>query len=285
MFDATARPEVMEDLMLVLFFASFLGFLVLERIRPARSQPRIRGWRLTGLLFFIGYFVIGTFSPLVWVDVMAAHQLVDASALGTIGGAIVGLLVLDLATYVWHYALHHVGVLWRWFHQVHHSAERIDTAGAFYFSPLDVVGFAFAGTLALVWAVGVTPEAALIANAIATVLAIFQHANVRTPSWLGYLVQRPEAHSLHHGRDVHAFNYGSLAIWDLVFGTWRNPATWTGANGLFDGSTRQLAAMLVGRDVTAAHEAQSRVNPNAPVAPSAASSRASAPATAAAASS
>ena len=28
-----------------------------------------------------------------------------------------------------------------------------------------------------------------------TFLSIFQHTNIRTPQWLGYIVQRPESHS------------------------------------------------------------------------------------------
>jgi sterol desaturase/sphingolipid hydroxylase (fatty acid hydroxylase superfamily) len=32
-------------------------------------------------------------------------------------------------------------ILWRIFHQMHHSAERLDTYGAFYFSPYDMIGF------------------------------------------------------------------------------------------------------------------------------------------------
>ena len=248
----------MENILTLAIVGLFVVLLAVDALRPARTQPAVRGWRLMGIVFFFLYFAIAMLAPLVWSDILAEHQLVDASGLGTIGGAIVGLVVVDLATYLWHFALHHVSFLWRWFHQVHHSAERIDTAGAFYFSPLDVVGFSFAGSFALVWALGVNTEAALIAFAIMTGLAIFQHANLRTPSWLGYLVQRPEAHNLHHGRGIHAFNYGSLGLWDLVFGTWRNPAEWTGKTGLFDGSTYQLGAMLRGRDVTAEHERAGR---------------------------
>ena len=37
-------------------------------------------------------------------------------------------------------------------------------------------------------------------------------ANVRTPQWLGYLVQRPESHSVHHQRGVHAYNYSDLPL-------------------------------------------------------------------------
>jgi sterol desaturase/sphingolipid hydroxylase (fatty acid hydroxylase superfamily) len=252
MFHAASRqPITMEDIVTLTILGTFIAFLVLDSLRPARAQPELRFWRLTGVAFFVVYSVVATLSPLLWTELLAEHRLIDASALGLVPGVIIGLLALDLASFAWHYALHHVQFLWRWFHQVHHSAERIDTAGAFYFSPLDMIGFTFATSFALVFVVGVSAEASIIANGAATLLAMFQHANLRTPAWLGYLVQRPEAHNLHHGRDVHGFNYGSLAIWDLVFGTWRNPATWTGKNGLFDGSTRRLGAMLVGRDVAA----------------------------------
>jgi hypothetical protein len=31
-------------------------------------------------------------------------------------------------------------------------------------------------------------------------VAVFQHTNIRTPQLLGYIVQRPESHSVHHAR-------------------------------------------------------------------------------------
>ena len=233
----------------------FIFFLVLDALRPARRFPPIRGWTLRGIASLVLFGAVSMFAPLLWTTALANHRLIDATGLGTVVGAIVGLVVVDLATFVWHYLLHEVPFLWRWFHQVHHSAERVDTAGAFYFSPLDMLGFTFVASFALVWAVGVTAEAAMIATAIMTSLAIFQHANIKTPAWLGYSVQRPEAHNLHHGRDVHSLNYGSLAMWDLVFGTWRNPPVWIGATGLFDGSTHQLGRALLGHDIHAEHVA------------------------------
>ena len=47
-------------------------------------------------------------------------------------------------------------------------------------------------------------------------LAIFQHANIRTPRWLGYIVD--------HGKGIHIYNYSGLPIMDIVFGTFRNLA-------------------------------------------------------------
>jgi len=41
----------------------------------------------------------------------------------------------------------HELALWRGFHQMHHSAERVDAFGAFYFSPLDIIGFTMLSSL------------------------------------------------------------------------------------------------------------------------------------------
>ena len=73
--------------------------------------------------------------------------------------------------------------------------------------------------------------------------------NIRTPLWLGYFIQRPEAHCIHHQRDVHAFNYGDLPVWDMLFGTYRNPAAFEGTVGFDLPATDRLGAMLAFVDV------------------------------------
>jgi sterol desaturase/sphingolipid hydroxylase (fatty acid hydroxylase superfamily) len=79
---------------------------------------------------------------------------------------------------------------------------------------------------------------------------MFQHANIKTPRWLGYIVQRPESHCVHHERGVHRFNYSDLPLWDMVFGTFRNPAEWRGEAGFYKGASSRILAMLLGRDVS-----------------------------------
>jgi len=46
---------------------------------------------------------------------------------------------------------------------------------------------------------------------------------VKTPKWVGYFIQRPEEHILHHQRGVHAGNYSDWPFWDKLFGTYRAP--------------------------------------------------------------
>ena len=45
----------------------------------------------------------------------------------------------------------------------------------------------------------------------------------RTPRWLGYVIQRPEAHGLHHELGEHRRNYSDFPLWDMLTGTFVNP--------------------------------------------------------------
>ena len=242
----------MENVLTISILGSYAALLVLDAVAPARSFPALRWWRSRGIAAFVLYFAVASTLPLVWDAWLAEHRLIDATGLGLLPGAAAGLVALELGIYAWHRLLHRSPLLWRWFHQMHHSAERIDVAGAFYFHPLDMAGFTLVGSLSLVLVVGVSGEAAALATAIATVLAIVQHANIRTPHWLGYLVQRPEGHAVHHERGVHAYNFADLSVIDMAFGTFRNPRTWNGQGGFYDGASSRVGAMLVGRDVSSA---------------------------------
>ena len=130
--------------------------------------------------------------------------------------------------------------------------ERLDTYGAFWFSPLDMVGFTVVYSLALTLVVGLSAEAATMTLYIAMFLTIFQHTNVKTPVWLGYIVQRPESHSVHHQRGVHAWNYSDLPVFDLLFGTFRNPREYAEQQGFYDGASARVGDMILCRDVASA---------------------------------
>lgn len=119
--------------------------------------------------------------------------------------------------------MHSSPLLWRVFHRTHHTANRLDTYGAFYFSPMDMVGWTVLASLCLTLVVGLSAQAATAVLLITTFFSIFQHANIKTPRWLGYIIQRPESHTVHHAEGIHRFNYSDLPLFDIVFGTFRNP--------------------------------------------------------------
>jgi sterol desaturase/sphingolipid hydroxylase (fatty acid hydroxylase superfamily) len=228
---------------------TYLAFLVAERFFPARRFPAVRWWRLKGLLFFaIGGVLVVTL-PQLWAGWVRAHRLVNLEWLGTAGGFAVALVVTDFLGYWFHRLRHRLTPLWR-LHQMHHSAERLDVAGAFYFHPLETVLFAFVTTFLAQLIVGVSPTAAALTGYFGFFVSVFTHANLRTPRWVGFVVQRPESHAVHHERGVHAYNYGALVLWDAVFGTYRNPATWDAQAGFWDGASKQVPGLLIGADVS-----------------------------------
>lgn len=230
--------------------ALYAALILWEGLAPARALPRVRGWKLRGLLSFAMFFYLSSCLPILWSEQLAQYRLFDLTGLGTWAGALAGLLVYEAGVYGWHRAMHGSDLLWRVFHQMHHSAERLDTYGAFWFSPLDMVGWTVLSSLCLTLVVGISPEAATVVLLATTFLSVFQHANLRTPRALGYFVQRPESHSRHHERGIHAGNYSDLPIFDLIFGTFRNPETFAASTGFHDGASARLADMLCFRDVS-----------------------------------
>jgi sterol desaturase/sphingolipid hydroxylase (fatty acid hydroxylase superfamily) len=225
----------------------FAGFALLELVSRGRNFPPVARWRLKGVGFMLLYFALATYAPLFWDGWLGEHRLLAGDQLPLWAQLIVGFLALEFGIYAWHLTMHNTPFLWRWFHQMHHSAERVDIWGALYFHPFDTLGFTFVGSLMLVLGVGIGAEAAIAINMVATFMGLFQHANIGTPHWLGYLIQRPESHSCHHERGVHARNYGDLPVFDIIFGTFNNPKEFNGEVGFFEGGSKKVGPMLVGK--------------------------------------
>lgn len=230
--------------------ATLVVLIGVELVAPARRFEEVRGWRLKCLAFVVLVLAIAGSIPFVLAEVIDDVKLVSGDRLGIAGGAVVGIVVSELLVY-WAHRLHHtVPFLWRWVHQLHHSAERVDVFGAAYFHPFEIIEGTVVGVVLFNVVLGLSPEAALIAGAWQPLNGMFQHGNFRTPVWLGYLIQRPEAHGVHHERGVHGFNYANLSLWDLVFGTFRNPREWDAVAGFYPGASRRTWEMLIGRDIS-----------------------------------
>ncbi|HMC14209.1 MAG TPA: sterol desaturase family protein, partial [Albitalea sp.] len=123
--------------------------------------------------------------------------------------------------------------------------------GSVLFHPIEMVIQVLMQLFVTVIALGLDPLAAALTGYLAAFYGMFQHWNIRTPQWLGYLIQRPEAHCEHHRLGVHADNYGDLPIWDLLLGTFRNPKSFSGDCGFEAPNDRRVGAMLALRDVNA----------------------------------
>jgi sterol desaturase/sphingolipid hydroxylase (fatty acid hydroxylase superfamily) len=238
--------------------AIYATLMLWEYLFPARKLPPVPFWQLRGLAVFVMYFLLSSYLPLLWDVTLAQYGLLSISNQPLWLQAVAGVLMYEFIVYWWHRAMHRFSWLWHSFHQFHHSAERLDTYGAFWFSPLDAAGFTFVTSLALTLILGVSVEAAVLTLYVTFFLAVFQHANICTPQWLGYLVQRPESHSHHHGRGIHRDNYADLPVFDLIFGTFRNPAKHL-ENGFHHGASGRIVEMLLWRDVSSPQQPASEM--------------------------
>lgn len=217
-----------------------------------RRRTAARGWRWRAGAVTAFNAVLSLQFGRVHEALFGDARLFDAAALGTPLAALLGIVVYEFVHYVYHRSAHRWPWLWRLGHQMHHSAEQIDPWGAYFLHPLDALAFLALSHGVLHLLLGVGPEAGAWATAALSFAVVFQHAPMRTPRWLGLLIQRPESHAVHHQRGVHAFNYANLPLWDIVFGTHRNPAADapTPAAGFYDGASARLGDMLSFRDVS-----------------------------------
>lgn len=241
----------MYDLMAYLTPALIPAFILLDLVHRHRPFETPRYWRLRALAVTVGIFFFTGWIAGLWGRLFDGISLFDLSGLGAIGGAVAGVLVYEFFHYWYHRAAHASNRLWRAGHQMHHSAESVDAFGAFYLHPFDAAMFTSIGSLVFFPLLGVTMEAGVIGALFLNFNAMFQHANIKTPQWLGYLIQRPEMHTVHHGRGLHRYNYADLPLWDIVFGTFLNPETSARLKaGFYHGASSRIGAMLVGRDVS-----------------------------------
>lgn len=196
-------------------------------------------WRAAAPARWWGNLSLGALSALITAvlplaSMSAAAQWASDHGFGllhwlTLPPLLAGLLafvLLDLAVYAQHRALHSVSLLWR-LHRVHHSDVMLDVTSGLRFHPFEAAVSAFykAAMVALLGA----PLPAAIAFAIGLNLAsLFTHANIRLPQrldrMLRWLFVTPALHRIHHsaapGELMH--NYGFLLnIWDRLFASWR----------------------------------------------------------------
>lgn len=241
--------DILLDPVSLIILAMYAVLILWEAILPARKLPKVKYWQLKGIGAFFFYFYLSTYLPLWYAEWLPTSQLFNFSGINSITGGVIAVLLYEFGVYVWHRIMHKNNLLWRVFHQMHHSAERLDTYGAFYFSPFDMIGWTLLSTVCFSFIAGLPAQSITIMLLVTNFFSIFQHANIKTPVWLGYIVQRPESHAIHHAKGVHAFNYSDLPLFDILFGTFRNPSKYVDETGFYHGASSRVKDMLLFKEV------------------------------------
>ncbi|MHC4857156.1 MAG: sterol desaturase family protein [Planctomycetota bacterium] len=154
--------NVLITLPTILLISATIIFLVAERVFPGRPLPHSAGWYLRCLSIegFIGWF-IGTF------------------------------------VFYWWHRLRHQNRFWQVFHQIHHSASRIEVLTSFYKHPVEILVNSFLAAIILFPLLGASLMASFWYNFFAATGEYFYHANLKSPNWIRYFIQTPELHSVH----------------------------------------------------------------------------------------
>ena len=135
------------------------AFLLFDLFSPPGSGLRARWWRTRAFLVTAFNFGWSLIVGQTYGSLFGEFHLFEGAALGTFGGAVVGVLVYEFGHYWYHRSAHRFNLLWRAAHQMHHSAESLDAWGAYYLHPLDVVLFVSISSLVLFPLLGLTPQA------------------------------------------------------------------------------------------------------------------------------
>lgn len=224
-------------------------FFLLERILPGRELPEAPGWFARAALMNgcqLGIVVLAGMGWQRWMQRWSLFHI--ASSVSPFVQGLLGWFIGTFVFYWWHRARHDVDLLWRVCHQVHHSPSRIELLTAFYKHPVEIAADSMIASALLFSVLGASPEAGAWFNVFAVLGEYFYHSNLRTPRWMGYFLQRPEHHSIHHELNVHGFNYGDITWWDRLFGTFKDTDTFAEQCGFPDGHERYLGQMLLFRD-------------------------------------
>jgi sterol desaturase/sphingolipid hydroxylase (fatty acid hydroxylase superfamily) len=138
------------------------------------------------------------------------------------------LLISGILPY-WYHRISHTksDFLWK-IHAVHHSPERLYWLNAFRFHPLNAIINSFLSLFPLLL-LGFSNETILLAGFINNYVAVLNHANIDFRLGIfNYVFNMNELHRWHHSNNMDEANSnysgGVLIIWDLVFGTYYNPA-------------------------------------------------------------
>lgn len=229
-----------------------LLMFIYERLYGTRSWPEVRSWYLRSVAMIVAQFVTVYVGFFLWDSLFSRNSLALLESLSLVAQVILGFTLISFVSYWQHRLKHRFDWLWRYFHQVHHSPRRVEILTSFYRSPQEILVNMILMSAILYLGLGVSEVAGAWIVFLMGIADLFYHWNISTPVWLGYFIQRPEAHCMHHLTGVHAFNYGDIPLWDILFGTFRNPQYFKGTCGFSGVQENRLFALSAGT-VTESH--------------------------------
>lgn len=229
-----------------------LGILLLfvERMIPATELPKVPNWLFRAISFNLTQITIVLIAGFTWNLWLQGYSIFSIDAIGVLLGAFITYLVSTFIFYWWHRIRHESKFWWRFAHQIHHSASRLEILTSFYKHPFEILINSALSAIIVFPLMGCSNQQAAVYTFFIAVGEMFYHWNIHTPRWVGHLFQRPESHRIHHQKDMHSKNYSDLPLWDKLFGTFSNPKNADKVKcGFIVENELDIKAMLLGKEI------------------------------------
>jgi sterol desaturase/sphingolipid hydroxylase (fatty acid hydroxylase superfamily) len=221
----------------------------LEQLRPNAVLEKVPHWYSRAFVFNSAQAIIATGSTYLWDAWFAQLPLFSLKTLPLGLQVLAGYLTITFIYYWWHRLRHSVPVLWRYLHQLHHSPVRIEIITSFYKHPMEILANGILTSAILYILLGLSVTAVGLCVLTTALAELVYHMNIKTPRIMGLFFQRPEMHRIHHQQGLHHYNYSDLPVWDMLFGTYSNPAVVENKTGFPNNNENKVWALLKGQEL------------------------------------
>ena len=161
--------------------AVFVACFVIERAVPGWKLPHVRTWPVRVLAINGAQLAVVLLAGVTWEKWLVGHSLFDLSALPAATGGLAAYFIATFVFYWWHRWRHEPDWLWVHFHQIHHSARRLEVITSFYKHPVEMVANSIIGSLLVYVVLGLSLEAGAVYTLCCALGEFFYHTNCRTP--------------------------------------------------------------------------------------------------------
>jgi sterol desaturase/sphingolipid hydroxylase (fatty acid hydroxylase superfamily) len=217
-------------------FVTVLGLMVvadwLVRRRTSRSARLLNGagynmvYVLADLTGATRAAIIVFTAGIACIAIPAVHAIPGYLGLAQVPWLLQVVLAYMAGTFTqyWYHRFMHTRLMWP-LHAVHHSDRAFGILTTNRHHPIE----AFIFQIAIVGAIaplGIEITAAATAMVPAAAVSVLQHSHLPFPLWAErWIFIGPAAHRIHHSnaREHYDRNFGTLAIWDRLFGTFALP--------------------------------------------------------------
>ena len=210
---------------MILYIAlSALFLFILERYVNHKPFIQSKHWYTRAIILNLLTLLVFYIGAISWEPALRAAKIYPP--LIDIAPPLQGLIcyfAFHFFFYWWHRVKHQNRFLWRVFHQVHHSPQRIEVLATNYLHPLDALSSLLIGSTVCYVLLGFDVQASAWFTLYLGVMGYFIHSNIKAPRWLGYIIQTPQMHRMHHEYNKHRSNYCDVVWFDMLFGTYNNP--------------------------------------------------------------